>query len=131
MYDPVLGKNEKRKKMALENENTKQGDGVKYFGRGFVQITWKKNYRRMGEKFGVDLVNSPEKALNHDIAIKIMIYGCEEGKFSGKSLGDYINSEKTDYYNARRVINGTDRADIVQEYAKKMEKCLKIKKCKD
>ncbi len=131
MYDPVLGKNEKRKKMALENENTKQGDGVKYFGRGFVQITWKRNYRRMGEKFGIDLINSPDKALEHDIAIKIMIYGSEEGKFSGKSLGDYINTEKTDYYNARRVINGTDRADTVQSYAQKMEKCLKIKKCKD
>lgn len=50
MYDPVLGKNEKRRKMALINENTKQGDGVKYFGRGFVQITRKKNYRRMGVK---------------------------------------------------------------------------------
>lgn len=131
MYDPVLGKNEKRRKMALTNENTKQGDGVKYFGRGFVQITWKKNYRKMGEKFGVDLVISPEKAAEHDIAIKIMIYGCEEGKFSGVSLGDYINSKKTDYYNARRVINGTDRADVVQGYAEKMEKCLKIKKCKD
>jgi len=131
MYDPILGKNEKRKKMAIENENTKPGDGVKYFGRGFVQITWKKNYRKMGEKFGVDLINSPEKAAEHDIAIKIMIYGCEEGKFSGVSLGDYINSKKTDYYNARRVINGTDRASIVQGYAEKMEKCLKIKKCKD
>lgn len=131
MYDPILGKNEKRRKMAKKNENIKQGDGVKYFGRGFVQITWKKNYRKMGEKFGVDLVNSPEKAAEHDIAIKIMIYGCEEGEFSGVSLGDYINSKKTDYYNARRVINGTDRADIVKGYAEKMEKCLKIRKCKD
>uniref|UniRef100_A0AAU6WW20 Glycoside hydrolase family 19 catalytic domain-containing protein n=1 Tax=Chryseobacterium endophyticum TaxID=1854762 RepID=A0AAU6WW20_9FLAO len=42
MYDPVLGKNDKRKKMAKDNENTKEGDGEKYYGRGYVQLTWKK-----------------------------------------------------------------------------------------
>lgn len=131
MYDPVLGKNEKRRNMALQNENTQQGDGVKYCGRGFVQVTWKRNYRKMGEKFGVDLVNFPDKALEHDLAIKIMIHGSEEGIFTGKSLGDYINSKQTDYYNARRVINGTDKATTIQGYAEKIEKCLKIKKCKD
>lgn len=131
MYDPVLGKNEKRRNMALNNENKIQGDGVKYCGRGFVQLTWKKNYRKMGEKFGVDLINHPEKALEHDLAIKIMIYGSENGTFTGKSLDDYINSEKTDYYNARRVINGTDRADIIEGYAEKMQQCLKIQQCND
>lgn len=131
MYDPILGKNEKRRKMALENENTQQGDGVKYCGRGFVQVTWKKNYRKMGEKFGVDLVQFPEKALEHDLAIKIMIYGSEEGTFTGRALGDYINEKETDYYNARRVINGTDKASTIQGYAEKIEKCLKIKKCRD
>ena len=131
MYDPILGKNEKRRSMASKNENTRQEDGVKYCGRGFVQLTWKKNYRKMGEKFIVDLVNFPERALEHDIAIKIMIYGSEEGTFTGKSLNDYINSNQTDYYNARRVINGTDKAATIQGYADKIEKCLKIKKCKD
>lgn len=131
MYDPILGKNEKRRKMALENENTQQGDGVKYCGRGFVQVTWKKNYRKMGEKFGVDLVQFPEKALEHDLAIKIMIYGSEEGTFTGRALGDYINEKETDYYNARRVINGIDKASTIQGYSEKIEKCLKIKKCRD
>ncbi|MBF8458394.1 hypothetical protein IV494_14515 [Kaistella sp. G5-32] len=131
MYDPILGKNEKRRSMALKNENNVQGDGVKYFGRGYVQITWKKNYRKMGEKFGVDLVNNPEKVLDPDLAMKIMIYGSEEGKFTGVSLNHYINSKKTDYYNARRVINGTDKASTIEGYATKIESCLKIKKCTD
>lgn len=126
MYDPILGKDENRRKMAKDNENTTQGDGVKYHGRGFVQLTWKGNYRKMKEKFGVDLINNPEKALEHELAMKIMIYGMEEGSFTGKKLTDYINGSKKDYLNARRIINGTDRASDIKDYAEKIEKCLKI-----
>ncbi|MFL9833581.1 glycoside hydrolase family 19 protein [Chryseobacterium terrae] len=126
MYDPVLGKNEKRRSMALSNENTVQGDGEKYFGRGYVQLTWKKNYRRMKEKFGVDFVNDRDKAAEHEWAMKILIYGSEEGIFTGKSLSDYIKGETADYVNARRVINGTDMASTIAGYAEKIEKCLKI-----
>jgi hypothetical protein len=126
MYDPILGKDENRRQMAMDNENTAQGDGVKYHGRGFVQLTWKKNYRRMNEKFGVDLINHPEKALDHELAMKIMIYGMEEGSFTGRKLADYINIRKTDYLNARRIINGTDRASAIEDYSEKIEKCLKI-----
>ena len=126
MYDPVLGKNEKRKKMARDNENTQQGDGAKYFGRGFVQLTWKGNYRKMKEKFKVDFVNDREKTLEHEWAMKILLYGSEEGVFTRKKLSDYINSSQTDYFNARRVINGIDKAATIAGYAKKLEACLKI-----
>ncbi|OWP84470.1 hypothetical protein BWK59_05265 [Flavobacterium davisii] len=129
MYDPVLGKNENRKKMAKENGNTEEGDGVKYYGRGFVQLTWKNNYKKMKEKFGIDFVNQQEKTLEHDLAMKILIYGSEEGVFTGLKLSDFINSSKTDYYNARKVINGTDAASSIKEIAEKIEKCLKIEKC--
>lgn len=129
MYDPILGKNENRRKMARDNENTTQGDGEKYFGRGYVQLTWKKNYRKMQEKFKVDLINKRENALNHELAIKIMIYGSEQGIFTGAKLSTFINDSKKDYYNARRVINGTDEAAKIEGYAEKIEKCLKIKEC--
>jgi predicted chitinase len=129
MYDPVLGKNERRKNLAKANGNTTEGDGVKYRGRGFVQLTWKDNYQKMKDKFNVDLVNSPEKALEHELAIKIMIYGSEQGSFTSKKLSDYINDSKTDYSNARRIINGTDKASTIEGYAKKIEKCLKIEEC--
>ncbi len=128
MYDPVLGKSESRKKMAKANGNTKKGDGVKYKGRGFVQLTWYNNYKKMQDKFGINLTKFPEKALEHSLAIKIMIYGSEEGIFTGKKLSDYLNDKKTDYYNARRAINGTDKASSIENYAKKIEKCLKIVK---
>jgi hypothetical protein len=47
-----------------------------------------------------------------------MFDGMEEGWFTGKSLSDYFNESVDDPYNARRVINGTDRATEIAEYHK-------------
>jgi hypothetical protein len=59
-----------RAQMALANGNTCAGDGPKYCGRGLVQLTWKNNYKRAGDKCGVDLVANPDLALKPDIAAK-------------------------------------------------------------
>ncbi len=126
MYDPILGKDQNRRSLSIRNGNDTQGDGVKYHGRGFVQLTWKGNYKKMKAKFNIDLISNPEKALEHELAMKIMIYGMENGTFTGKKLSDYINENKTDYLNSRRIINGTDRASDIKGYAEKIEKCLKI-----
>lgn len=129
MYDPVLGKNKARKDKAIEIGNSSLGDGVKYFGRGYVQITGKTNYQKMTDKFNVDFVNDMTKVTDHEWAMKILIYGSEDGIFTGKKLSDYISASKQDYNNARRVINGTDEALRIAGYAEKIEKCLKIKDC--
>ncbi len=126
MYDPVLGKDANRRSMARANGNTQQGDGVRYHGRGYVQLTWKNNYQKMKDKFNVDFVNNPELALEHEHAMKILIYGCESGEFTGRKLSDYINENQIDYYNARRVVNGTDAAAEIQGFAYKIERCLNI-----
>ena len=83
-YDPVLANTPERRKRAIEMENTQQGDGFKYRGRGYVQLTWKKNYRKSGEYLKKDLVNNPELALDQKNATKIMIYGMETGMFTTK-----------------------------------------------
>lgn len=52
--------------------NTTSGDGYKYRGRGFIQITGKDMYNRVGKMIGEDLVSSPDLANKPEIAAKII-----------------------------------------------------------
>jgi len=99
--------------------------GQTYYGRGFVQLTWKRNYQTFTDLLGVDLVNQPELALEPDTAYKIMSVGMAKGLFTGKKLPDYINDQQCDYVNARRIINALDKADQIAGYAQKFEAMLK------
>ena len=54
-----------------------------------------------------------------------MIYGFINGSFTGKKLSDYIEGDKLDFYNARRIINGMDKAKLISDYAYKILDCLK------
>jgi|SRR5271165_870902 len=92
--------------------------GKVYYGRGFVQLTWKDNYKKLGDKIGVDLVNNPEKALELDVASKVIFTGMIGGDFTGKKLIDYFNSASEDWVHARRIVNGLDRAEDIAGYAK-------------
>lgn len=65
----------------------------------------------------VDLVNNPDLALNPQIAAEILVVGMEKGLFTGKKLSTYINNESNDFVNARRIINGVDRAQLIAGYA--------------
>lgn len=88
------------------------------FGRGYVQLTWYDNYAIMAKLLGVDLVKNPSLACDPDIAAQIMVKGMVKGRFTGRKLSDYISSLKCDYVNARRIINGTDKAELIAEYAR-------------
>jgi len=102
--------------------------GKSYFGRGWVQLTHYDNYLRMSLLlFGDDrLVWKPELALQADIAAKILIVGMAKGIFTGRNLFRYINSQETDYYHARRIINGMDRSEKFARYARKFESCIEL-----
>lgn len=91
-----------------------------YYGRGFVQLTWKKNYARAGEALGVDLVGKPDLALDRKIAAAILVRGMIEGWFTGKRLAEFVNG-KADYINARRVVNGLDKAEEIAQIARRIE----------
>ena len=106
---------------ALGNTPDKDGDGYLYRGRGYVQITGRANYAKAGGKLGVDLIGNPDAALNPDIAARILVRGCSEGWFTGKKLDDYLPD---DFRNARRVVNGTDRAELIAGYAIEFGKAL-------
>jgi predicted chitinase len=68
-YDPTVNPAKAR---ALGN--TQAGDGAKYKGRGFIQITGKANYATAGQALGIDLVNNPELAARPDVAAKIAVW---------------------------------------------------------
>jgi hypothetical protein len=101
-----------------------------YYGRGYVQLTWKLNYDRVGRALGLgnSLVLHPEHALEPQTAYRVMSYGMREGIFTGKKLTDYIHEEACDYFHARRIINGLDRAELIQDYARSFE--MLLNKCK-
>ena len=100
--------------------NTQSGDGVRYKGRGYVQITGRANYRDWSKRLGIDLVGNPQLAESPQVAAKILIGGMKGGTFTGKSLDNYINGSKTDFRGARRIVNGTDKASTFAATAQKI-----------
>lgn len=92
--------------------NTVKGDGFMFRGRGYVQITGRRNYAKASHIVGVDLVASPDRALEARIAGQIIIAGMRDGWFTGKRMADYA-----DFKSMRRVVNGTDKAAMIAGYA--------------
>jgi hypothetical protein len=117
MYD-VTGA---RPALARRMGNTRPGDGPKFHGRGYVQLTWQVNYAAMGRTFDVDLTSSREAAdrvLERELAAKIMFHGMETGSFTGKAFRHYFDATREDWVGARRIINGQDKAHTIAGYAR-------------
>ncbi len=91
-----------------------------YYGRGLPQLTWKYNYARFGTLLGVDLVGHPERALDWDVALPVLLIGMRDGLFTGRKLAHYFGPASygclCNPIDARRIINGTDRAELVAGY---------------
>lgn len=92
-----------------------------YYGRGDVQLTWYENYELMGKLLKLPLLEQPELALDPHISTRIMFEGMTKGMsgrgdFTGKCLENYFNAYTNDPVNARRIINGTDRAVTIAGY---------------
>ncbi|WP_263972278.1 hypothetical protein, partial [Psychrobacter sp. FME6] len=104
--------------------NDKPGDGFKYRGRGLIQITGKTNYQRFTEILNVNFVKSPDLVSEYKHSVPIIIYGMKEGTFTGKKLSDYINSSTIDYVQARWIVNGTNKREILAKNAKIIENWL-------
>jgi putative chitinase len=103
---------------ARELGNVKPGDGAKYAGRGFVQLTGRDNYARAEKALNVPLINQPDLAMKPETAALIMYRGMVEGWFTGKKLAQYFDHDTTDWTNARRIINGLDKAQLIASYAR-------------
>jgi putative chitinase len=113
---------------ARELGNLQPGDGARFHGRGYVQLTGRSNYRRAGQALGEDLEKEPDLAVRPDIAAAIMIRGMAEGWFTGRKLGDFLPvsgpATRARFEPARQIINGRDRAGDIAGYAVDFQQAL-------
>jgi predicted chitinase len=81
--------------------NTQPGDGARFKGRGFVQLTGRENYGEIGRQVGVDLLRDPERA--------------NDGPVAGRILAQFLKNKEArvraavaagDLRKARRLVNG-------------------------
>lgn len=98
--------------------NTQPGDGPRFKGRGFVQLTGRRNYTRYRETTGIKLVELPIVMMNWPaLAVFTMVDGMMRGVYTGQRLDKFVNSTKQDFFDARQVVNGHDRAQKIADQA--------------
>lgn len=95
-----------------------------YYGRGYVQLTWKNNYQKYSQILGIDFVNNPDLVMENDMALFILVHGFKTGTFTGRKITDYITRSQTDFVNARRCINGVDHAHEIARLAENFLRSL-------
>lgn len=101
--------------------------GFVYYGRGDVQLTWADNYKRLGNALGIDLYRHPELALDPLQSKRILVNGMLRGLYtpSAGPLKKYFPvGGPYDWTNARRMVNGTDKAAEIAALALKFHKAL-------
>jgi predicted chitinase len=79
--------------------NTQPGDGPRFKGRGFIQLTGRANYAAYGEKLGIDLVGNPDLAMEPRTSAKILVqYFQDRGLIEKAAAGNWEG--------VRRGVNG-------------------------
>ena len=100
-----------------------------WYGRGFVQLTWQKNYERADKELGLldSLIHNADWAMELPIAAQIMRRGMEEGWFTAHTLAKHLPERlgtEPQFEGARRIINGTDKAASIAAYAMQFQDAL-------
>lgn len=79
--------------------NTRPGDGARFHGRGYIQLTGRANYRTYGRRLGVPLEQKPELALRPSVAAGVLAtYFAERGVGAAAARGQWLQ--------VRRAVNG-------------------------
>ncbi|MGB0903618.1 MAG: N-acetylmuramoyl-L-alanine amidase, partial [Mangrovicoccus sp.] len=100
--------------------NSETGDGQKFKGRGYVQLTFRYNYKRYGDALGMDFLSDPKVVERPEIAAEVLVYGMSQMGFTGPSqiLAAYGEGANFDFDGARRMING-DKHKFERRYGMK------------
>lgn len=102
-----------------------------WYGRGFVQLTWEANYAKADRELnlGGELLRTPDATMRPEVAAAIMRRGMDHGWFTGVKLSDVLPASgvatRKQYMDARTIINGRDKADLVEDYAQAFERALR------
>lgn len=94
-----------------------------WHGRGPPMLTWEDNYKKFG------CADNPDKMLEWDFGLHVLFEGMIYGKFASDSKGPhklsrYISATRQDYVGARRIINGTDKAEHIAKNAREFHAAL-------
>jgi len=107
-----------------------------FYGRGYVQLTWKNNYEKADRELelGGRLIDNLDLALDPDIAAKILAKGMQEGWFCADRSGERHTLTRhlpengaaslAQFTSARRIINGVDKAGKIAREAIKFQEAL-------
>ena len=97
---PYFSSYEPRTRKGKTLGNTKSGDGYRYRGRGFVQLTGRYNYRVFGQRLGLDLEKNPDQALDPVIAARVLV------SYFKHRPGLVEACEQENWREVRRLVNG-------------------------
>lgn len=79
--------------------NTLPGDGARFYGRGFIQLTGRDNYTSYGNALGVNLVGNPDLALDPTISARVA------ARYF-RVRGVNVAADKGDWRAVRKLVNG-------------------------
>src|SRR6187200_1933269 len=95
--------------------NVRKGDGVKYHGRGYIQLTGRANYHAYGEELGLPLEQKPKLALEPATAAALLAaYFADHGIPAAAAAADWESVR-------RRVNGGLNGWPRFREFVRKLE----------
>jgi putative chitinase len=87
--------------------NTEAGDGYKFRGRGWSQLTGRWNYTDMSKKIGVDLVNNPDLLLQPENSAKVMVQFAKDKNIA-------VAIARDNFARVRKLWNGGNGVDVLK-----------------
>lgn len=102
-----------------------------YYGRGYVQLTWEENYKKaediLDDKYELDCPchEYPHRMLEAEPSAIVLYDGMLDGWFTGVGLPKFFNEDTEDPVNARKIVNGLDKAEQIAGYYSDFKAALK------